>query len=80
MVDCLLGLAWVAIVLTPAFVASFQRVESHDGYFDVLQENSMQLSPGRQFSRGFRHKLASNGTPFSHSPSAIPDRQTHIMS
>ncbi len=30
--DLLLGLAWLAIVLIPAFVASRQPVVSHNGY------------------------------------------------
>jgi hypothetical protein len=31
MVDFLIGLAFVAMVISPAIVASFQRSQSHDG-------------------------------------------------
>jgi hypothetical protein len=31
MVDFLIGLAFVAMVVTPAIVASIQRTKSHDG-------------------------------------------------
>lgn len=32
--ELLLGLAWLAIILIPAFIASRQPVVSHNGYLD----------------------------------------------
>jgi hypothetical protein len=32
--DCLIGLAWIAIVLVPAIVAYRLPVVSHNGYLD----------------------------------------------
>jgi len=39
MVDLLLALAWLVIVLTPAFLASCQPVVSDDGYADFTADD-----------------------------------------
>jgi hypothetical protein len=38
--DLLVGLAWIAIVLLPAIVASRQPGLSHDGYLDPYMNSS----------------------------------------
>ena len=40
--DCLIGLAWIAIVLVPAIVAYRQPVVSHNGYLDNYMDSKSQ--------------------------------------
>ena len=44
--DLLLGLAWVAIVLLPAIVASREPIESHNGYLDNYMNPDGDAHPG----------------------------------
>ena len=46
--DLLLGLAWVAIVLLPAIVASRQPGISHDGYLDRYAISSDEDGDGAE--------------------------------
>ena len=39
MIDFLLGLAFVAMIVTPALVASSHKAEAADSYFDDFPEN-----------------------------------------
>lgn len=45
MIYLLLGLAWLVIVLAPAFLASRQPVESKDGYSEFTADDLMQPQP-----------------------------------
>lgn len=46
MLDFLIGLAWIAIVLIPVFVAYRQPVVSHNGYVDNYMNSGGQGAPG----------------------------------
>jgi hypothetical protein len=54
-IDCLIGLAWLVIVLLPAFVAYRQPVVSHNGYLDnymdAAREDATAGKPGADSSR-----------------------------
>jgi hypothetical protein len=45
--DCLIGLAWVAIVLVPAIVAYLQPVVSHNGYLENYMDPGTQATSGK---------------------------------
>jgi len=45
LIDCLLGIAWIAIVLLPAIVASRHPVVSHNGYIDNYMDPAGKPAP-----------------------------------
>ena len=48
--DCLLGVAWIAIVLVPAIVAYRQPVVSHNGYLDNYMDPAGQNTSNQDTS------------------------------
>jgi hypothetical protein len=46
MIDFLIGLVFVAMIITPALVASSHRAEASDSYFDDFPDNAQAKAGG----------------------------------